>query len=53
MQCKVKEGATDDDVTRHMGFLDAVSHAGKCLAKCMEEALGLVIYKPFILYFFY
>lgn len=45
MACKSKEGATEEDVTRHMGFQDALSHAGKCLAACVEDALGIVIIK--------
>lgn len=47
MQCKAKEGATEEDVTRHMGFQDALSHAGKCIASCMEEMLGIVIINQF------
>lgn len=41
--CQSKEGATDEDVTLHMGFQEAMSHAGKCLASCMEELFGIVI----------
>lgn len=51
MQCKSKEGATEEDVTRHMGFQDALSHAGKCIASCMEEALGIVIINQFYFIF--
>lgn len=47
MKCKVTEGATEEDVTRHMGFQEAISYAGKCLASCVEEAIGIVIRNHF------
>lgn len=43
MACRTQVGASEEDVTRHMGFQDAISHAGKCLAACVEETLGIVI----------
>lgn len=43
MGCKSKVGASDEDVTRHMGFQEALTHAGKCLASCVEEGFGIVI----------
>lgn len=53
MACRTQVGASEEDVTRHMGFQDAISHAGKCLAACVEETLGIVIRISFYFHFIF
>lgn len=40
--CKAKEGASDEDVARHMAYEEAITKAGKCFDLCLQESFGLV-----------
>lgn len=41
-ECKAKEGASDDDIKRHIIGMEAKTMPGKCLVACLHEAVGLV-----------
>lgn len=42
MRCKDKEGASDEDFTRHASFEEQITPEGKCLVACVQESLGMV-----------
>lgn len=40
--CKAKEGANDDDISRHLSYEEATTMRGKCFLLCLQESFGLV-----------
>jgi len=43
-ECKVQEGATDEDAQKLMNRKFPESHEGKCILACMNEKSGTVFY---------
>lgn len=41
-QCKVKEGASDADISQQLSGQDLISTASKCVIACLHESFGLV-----------